>query len=188
MCVAELDCVHGDAIDHTSTPTKCVSSVLRDTRVQHPNPQERNESVHRVQCARKVCPTLRCRDFLLAECPASTHAAVSRLYTVSCNYVAPSPPSPPSDPPNPPQLPMPPHPPPPPASNHGILRRASSEQPSDPDCSPVTYSLRTARVPVECRYPARYRNSVRMECRFAVSNRHFTGTRPALNDLRTISW
>jgi len=30
--------------------------------------------------------------------------------------------------------------------------------------------------PVECRYPARYRNSARMECRFVRPNRHSTGT------------
>ena len=92
------------------------------------------------RCRGAECADTLCRDFLLAECPASTHAAISRLYTTSCNYVAPSPPNPPSPPPNPPQLPMPPHPPPPPASNHGIIRRASSEQPSDPDCYPVTYT------------------------------------------------
>ena len=92
------------------------------------------------RCRGAECADTLCRDFLLTECPASTHAAISRLYTTSCNYVAPSPPIPPSHPPNPPQLPMPPRPPPPPASDHGILRRASSEQPSDPDCYPVTYT------------------------------------------------
>jgi len=30
--------------------------------------------------------------------------------------------------------------------------------------------------PVECRYPARYRNSARMEYRFVRPNRHSTGT------------
>lgn len=92
------------------------------------------------RCRGAECADTLCRDFLLAECPASTHAAISRLYTTSCSYVAPSPPNPPSPPPQPPQLPMPPRPPPPPASNHGTLRRASAEQPSDPDCFPVTYS------------------------------------------------
>jgi hypothetical protein len=44
-------------------------------------------------------------------------------------------------------LPSPPHLPPPPSSEHGVLRSANDEQPSDPDCAPVTYSacLRAAQ-------------------------------------------
>ena len=58
----------------------------------------------------------------------------------SCTYTTPSPPSPPSPPPLPPRSPSPPSPPPPPLSDHGALRMASAEQPSDPDCLPVSYS------------------------------------------------
>lgn len=99
------------------------------------------------RCKTAECADTLCRDFLLRECPAASHAAISRLYSAACTYATPSPPSPPSLPPRPPQLPMPPHPPPPPASNHGTVRHAESEQPSDPDCYPVTYDacLRAAK-------------------------------------------
>jgi len=74
------------------------------------------------------------------ECPAQTHAAITRMRDASCTYATPSPPSPPSPPPIPPHVPSPPLPPPPPLSDHGALRMASTEQPSDPDCLPVSYS------------------------------------------------
>ena len=99
------------------------------------------------RCRNAECADTLCRDFLLRECPAASHAAISRLYSSACTYSTPSPPSPPSPPPLPPHLPLPPHPPPPPASNHGIIRHAESEQPSDPDCYPVSYGacLRAAK-------------------------------------------
>ena len=44
--------------------------------------------------------------------------------------------------------------------------------------------------PVECRYPARYRNSVRIECRFEAPKvalrRHSTGTTQSPHDLATM--
>ena len=91
------------------------------------------------RCRNAECADTLCRDFLLRECPASSHAAISRLYSSACTFSTPSPPSPPSRPPHPPMLPMPPHPPPPPASTQGVIRSAQTEQPSDPDCQPVSY-------------------------------------------------
>lgn len=91
-------------------------------------------------CRGAECADTPCSEFLLRECPAQTHAAISRMREASCTYATPSPPSPPSPPPRPPQLPSPPSPPPPPLSDHGALRMASTEQPSDPDCLPVSYS------------------------------------------------
>lgn len=75
-----------------------------------------------------------------SECPSSVHAAIVRMRAAACTYVAPSPPSPPVPPPKPPQAPSPPSPPPPPQSEHGTLRVASDEQPSDLDCLPVSYN------------------------------------------------
>ena len=74
------------------------------------------------------------------ECPANTHAAIERLYEASCTYSNPSPPTPPNPPPLPPQHPHPPSAPAPRLASEGVLRSASDEQPSDPDCAPVTYS------------------------------------------------
>lgn len=91
-------------------------------------------------CRSVDCADTLCRDMLIRECPSNTHAAINRIYEASCTYTTPSPPTPPTSPPLPPRNPLPPTPPPPPASEHGVLRLASSEQPSDPDCYPVTYS------------------------------------------------
>lgn len=91
-------------------------------------------------CRGAECADTPCSEFLIRECPPQTHAAISRIREASCTYATPSPPSPPSPPPLPPHLPSPPSPPPPPLSDHGALRMASAEQPSDPDCLPVSYS------------------------------------------------
>lgn len=91
-------------------------------------------------CRGAECADTPCSEFLIRECPAQTHAAITRMRDASCTYATPSPPSPPSPPPLPPHLPSPPSPPPPPLSEHGALRMASAEQPSDPDCLPVSYS------------------------------------------------
>lgn len=91
-------------------------------------------------CRSTDCADTLCRDFLIRECPSSAHAAINRIYDASCTYTTPSPPSPPSPPPVPPSAPLPPGLPPPPGSEHGVLRQSSTEQASDPDCFPVTYS------------------------------------------------
>lgn len=91
-------------------------------------------------CRSTDCADTLCSAFLLRECPSNTHAAINRMYEASCTYTTPSPPTPPNPPPHPPANPSPPLPPPPPASEHGVLRQADTEQPSDPDCQPVTYS------------------------------------------------
>lgn len=91
-------------------------------------------------CRSTDCADTLCRSFLLRECPSNTHAAINRMYEASCTYAAPFPPSPPSPPPHPPSTPLSPSPPPPPLAENGVLRQADTEQPSDPDCFPVTYS------------------------------------------------
>ena len=98
-------------------------------------------------CRGVECADTECQHFLQRECPSHTHDAIARLSESACKYVNPSPPNPPALPPSPPAAPSPPHDPPPPYSEHGVLRRAASEAPSDPDCLPVTYSacLRAVR-------------------------------------------
>lgn len=98
-------------------------------------------------CRGAECADTKCQQFLQRECPSHTHDAIARLSESACKYVNPSPPNPPALPPSPPTAPSPPHDPPPPYSEHGVLRRAASEAPSDPDCLPVTYSacLRAVR-------------------------------------------
>ena len=98
-------------------------------------------------CRGAECADTQCAEFLARECPAQTRALIERVQQAACTYSNPSPPVPPLPPPIPPQLPSPPGAPPPPASEHGVLRRADTEQPFDLDCLPVTYSacLRAAQ-------------------------------------------
>lgn len=91
-------------------------------------------------CRGAECADSSCAEFLLRECPASTHAAITRLQTASCTYSNPSPPAPPMPPPTPPASPRPPVSPPSPLASKGTLRVAAEEVPTQADCAPVSYS------------------------------------------------
>jgi hypothetical protein len=91
-------------------------------------------------CRGAECADTPCYEFLLRECPSSTHASINRMKDAACGYAEPSPPAPPTPPPHPPQNPSSPSPSPPPSASAGVLRVADDEAEYDPDCLPVTYA------------------------------------------------
>lgn len=99
-------------------------------------------------CRGEECADTTCGQFLLTECPPSTHVPIQGLVDRFCFAGMPFPPPPPTA-----QMPPPPPRAPPPfAQAYGTLRLASAEVPSDEDCAFVTYSAcRSAAIEVGTR-------------------------------------
>ena len=93
-------------------------------------------------CRDASCADTSCIDFLVNVCPTATHATLRRLEHGVCGLGTPTPPPPPLPPNSTWDAPPPPTVarPPPFAATDGVLRVASTEVETDPDCAPVTFA------------------------------------------------